>query len=198
MLHRAPSDSLAGRFNNTRARFQRLGDAKLLYGWVQEVTEQKVVVEIDSEVSLQVGDQFQFDLIGFSRRVMFQAALVAATNGRYGFRLTSRPQFAAVSESVRVSLRGVGVTIESPDGPKTATVLDASPGGMGLLLDEKPSAGEEMTLRFNTSPETITARVVVRYARPTPDGKRFRAGVQILEMNRIDRGRWMKLFEGLA
>ena len=51
-------------FVGTRARFQRLRDARLFNGWIENFFGSKVEVTTSTEFPVEIGDEFRFEGFG--------------------------------------------------------------------------------------------------------------------------------------
>ena len=58
--------------NKSRAMMQRRSDAKFFTGWVKQISSDVATVYTCTDVKIQVGDEFSFQVFGNGKRALFQ------------------------------------------------------------------------------------------------------------------------------
>lgn len=202
-------------FVGTRARFQRMRDAKIFNGWIDNFFGNKLEVVTSSQFPVEVGDSFRFEGFGHHITMVFQCelesinAIDALTGGletliegsnakvleSYGatfvLKVTGQIRFAASSEAVRIKVSNLPGSVLL--GPKKihAKAVDVSPGGLGMIVEEKIDVGTDVRVNLETNFGTLTGIFQVMYCvEDFRNAGYYRSGFKIKEMDRIERPRW--------
>lgn len=204
-------------FSNSRARFQRLQDAKLFNGWVNALNSKGVIVSVAEGIGLSPGEQFRFEVFGTRAVAVFEAQLEILSGSLAAFVLSSSVRTMSSTEEMRVRTRDVsaklflaplpleGSGIPEVDLLGTATsehpiaagdIVDISLRGLGLLSEKPLAKGERLRMEIETPWGRCEGFGEVRYCKA--DRSRFRVGIEITEMDRLNRGVFERLFNRTA
>lgn len=186
--------------SGTRVRCQRMSDAKLFNGWVRELTETTIDVQLESTASVVLKERFAFEIYGFSQNVIVLGEVAQTKPDGIHFRLSSNLRLTAPSESVRLRTDGISVfcTIQTAADAIEAEVVDVSSGGVGLLSPKELTRGDILNFKFETQYGIAEGQGEIRYCKKSPDDDLFRVGVKLQFESRVSRGRWAQLFPNAA
>lgn len=205
-------------YSGVRTRFQRLSDCRFFTGWVQDVYGDRLQVRAHPETLLAMRQSFHFELFGPDNIAAFQAVLqnssgmevyragispeelqlrkkiATASESVFEFQLTTVVILRNTDEEARTLTRAARVLVRTFEGESSGTMVDASPNGIGVLLDTKLQNSEAVQLQIQTHHGEIACGGQVRYCRPDAliPGS-FRAGIRITLMERVDRARWQRI-----
>lgn len=201
--------------SNTRARVQRLSDAKLFSGWARQVNRVVFSLQIVSPQQLRVGDKLHVSLFGDRVEARLPAKVVEVGPGDPDVAFSADRNhrgpiliFEAMCEiageitlaecaapprflvdGALVSVSGEDVTCED------CRVLDVSPLGFSFLGALHRRKGDDLAVRIFAHGQLIQGEVEVRNCLPNlvRDGE-YRLGVRLKEMNRVDALRWREFY----
>lgn len=207
-------------FVGTRARFQRLRDARLFNGWIENFFGNKVEVTTSTEFPVEIGDEFRFEGFGHHISVVFNAKLEAvhqvdlgdlsalqaiegsnarileARTSTLSLVVTNQARYAASSETVRVKVQDLYTKVNWQMFAEDGFVTDVSPMGVGLLLREKISVGEPVDVQIQTNLGLVKATGSVRHCRPERDRPGYnRLGVMFTDLGRLERPKWERFLK---
>lgn len=210
-------------FVGTRTRFQRLRDAKLFTGWIEDFFGNKVVVSSNTQFPVAVGDEFRFEGFGHHISVVFQARLesvgqlslvdagtvtaIEGTNAQiiearrvsFHLGLVGPVRFSASKENLRMRSTDLFVTLQ--EGPVTheGFAIDVSEGGIGVVCKSRLKAKEFVKVRIETRYGAVEAGGNIRYCLPDKDREgMYRIGVMFMDMDRVNKPRWERYLEKAA
>lgn len=104
--------------------------------------------------------------------------------------ISSTPKYTEPQFEPRTAV--VGISGCRLDAEGSFHVSDLSPKGMGIEADFEVSKGAVIRLNVTTQMGEIVVDGEVRYCRKM-DGGRFRIGLSIQELSRIESAKWLKL-----
>lgn len=187
-------------FAGTRARFQRVTDARIYNGWTVEFTEYFVILNTESAVAIEKGDEFHIEIMGKNHRAICRAVLIETAAQKLTFRVVGAPQTTKAHEGVRLVAKNIGAKLKFEDTEAEADVLDIAPSGVGLNLPFRVSRGDLCKVVLTTQTGEIDFEGEVRYCRALEDTdpEQFRVGVQFKDIDRIQRARWLQQFANVA
>ena len=203
-------------FVGTRCRFQRLRDAKLFNGWIEDFNSEKLDVSTSAEATAQVGEEFRFEGFGHHISVVFTARIeevglfdltgpggsLSVVDGSSARMLESRRstfrmtvcgplRFSASPESVRMQTPDLPIRIAFGASEVEGVAVDVSPNGIGVVSREEVKPGSTVAVQIATPTGPIRAQGLIRYCRKdTERDGHFRFGVMFTEMGRIERPKW--------
>ncbi|MCU0315241.1 MAG: PilZ domain-containing protein [Fimbriimonadaceae bacterium] len=209
-------------FVGTRARFQRLRDAKIFNGWIENFFGSKLDVVTTTETPVLVGDEFRFEGFGHHISVVFQAKLegvgtfdmasggiltaiegsnakmIDASRVTLNLAVTSPIRYAASSESVRMMVNDIFSRILVHGSEIEGFTVDVAPNGAGLVTSGKVEPGETVIVIIDTNLGPVKAQAIVRYCRPDKERSGYyRVGLMFVDMGRIERPRWERFLREL-
>jgi hypothetical protein len=164
----------------TRVRLQRLSDAKFFSGWVIELTAETVLIKINGEPELKVGDRFAAEIHGATHVARGTIELTDPNASATRFQITAAMQYATVTEQARFLVDGVTCLIFVDGREIAAEVIDYSAKGLGFrsLRPLYPGTDVEMVVTSGTLSASVDGQI--RHCRLDPDAPgRYRGGVLI-------------------
>ena len=183
-------------FINTRARLQRLNDAKFFAGWVKEFSRTDLVVRCAEPVTVAPTDVFMVQVHGHTSTALFKAVLSHQFEVELFLTIPEPVRFLTAHEAVRVSVDGLTALLTSKGRAVEAEVVDLSVKGAGLLTTCEFTKGEKVTIAFSTPLGPVECTGVIRYAKPDPaEDDKYRIGLELDDLGRIERARWQRLIE---
>lgn len=209
-------------FIGTRTRFQRVGDAKVFAGWLEEFAGNDVCVCAYNSDPVNIDEEFLFSAQGKGYKACFfgklrrvqplelssegliipikgsKALLVESSKVRLAVAINSNVLFRGSNEGVRILYPDVPVSLAKDNAVLQTTTCNVSENGMCLLGDRLLGEGEVFDAAVSMPDALIALRVECRYSQPEPDRPGvFRSGFRIESAERINRSRWNKLIEQL-
>lgn len=207
-------------FIGTRARFQRLRDAKFFHGWITGFFGNSVEVSTSTDAPVKIGDEFRFEGYGHHISVVFNGRLeevgeldimsdgivtaIAGSNARVleakriALKLTvvSPVRFAASNESVRLKTEDRYTKVKVGIHELEAFTVDVSPNGVGIVLRHPLNPDDCVTASVETPVGVVTGMASVRYCRPDIDRDGFyRVGLMFIDLGRVERPRWERFLK---
>jgi hypothetical protein len=190
----------------TRCRLSRHKDAKFVNGWVQLFRGESLVVTTEDHLGSEPGDTFYVEAYGPKAKACMEAVLknvdaevslqdevegqtVPLT--KLNLQLKGHLQVVDNAESSRVMVDRMFATFKVNDMQFRAQVRDVSVKGIGLITDAQVSQGMELEMKIGTSIGPVIAKGVVKHVRDYR-GK-FRVGIELTDLSRLDGSRWKKL-----
>lgn len=186
----------ASGFANMRTRLQRIKDAKFFSGWVNDFDDQEVRVRLSSPGECEPGDRFLVEIYGTETVATFQAGVTMAFDNQAYLNVFGPIQFRRATENARLCVTGMFGTIIVDGVEIEARVADISRGGVGLILRKSVARKASAQLKLCTPAGEVAGEGEVRYCRPDPSGNgSFRAGIRLSELGRLEKARWLRLFD---
>lgn len=210
-------------FIGTRARFQRLRDAKLFSGWIEDYYGNLVTISTNTNHAVEIGDEFRFEGYGNRVSIVFNAQLtevgqldtlceakvtsvdgtnikiVEARRVKLVLHVSSPIRLAASHESLRMMTREIFVKLEVGERDYEGYVIDVAQQGVGLISSQtlKPKSSVRVVMDTRLGP--IEALGQVRYCLPDKDREGLmRIGVMFTDMDRVHRPRWDRFLSEAA
>lgn len=202
-------------FVGTRARFQRLRDAKVFSGWIENFHGQKLDVSCSTQFAVELGDEFRLEGFGHHIAITFNAKLenianydilakgglsvIEGTNGRIieatkttlNLVITSPVKFTASPEAVRIAVQDYPTRIQVGSQDLTGNLADIGPNGIGVKLSTKIEPSVPVVLTIQTPYGPVRTQGVTKYCRIDPDrAELFRVGIMFTDLGRLERPRW--------
>ncbi|MFM9873026.1 MAG: PilZ domain-containing protein [Fimbriimonadaceae bacterium] len=204
-------------FVGTRARFQRIGDAKLFAGWIEDFFGNKVVISTNTNHLVNIGDEFRFEGFGNRIAVVFNAKLdavakldmanesvlteVEGTNAKIleakrvklELQVCSPVRFSASHENLRMLSPDIFTVLNEGAEQVEGFMIDIAKQGIGFVSKKKVKPKEYVEVRMETRIGTIEAKGNIRYCLPDKDRTGFyRVGIMFTDMDRVNRPRWTR------
>lgn len=187
-------------YEGTRARCQRIEDAKLFRGWIRSFDENEIQVQFEEKVPLAPSERMAFELQGITQNIFVLGEVIEINDQVGHFRLTSSLRLSTPTESVRFQATRFGIfcDLEYEGEIYDMDVSDISSGGIGLTGAVDLPKGKSVKLQLHTSAGAAQAIGEVRYSKPGSEEGQFRVGLKLYFEDRISKGRWAKLFPTAA
>jgi hypothetical protein len=183
-------------FANVRVRLQRLKDARFFSGWVSDFDERDLRIRLSSSGQSEVGDRFLVEIFGAETVAICQASVTMAFDTQANLTVLGPVQYRHSTESSRLAVTSMFGTVTTQDDEIEARIADISRTGVGLILRKSLTRKTSVKLKLCTPAGEILADGEVRYSRPDTSGNgSFRAGIRLMEMGRLEKARWIRLFE---
>lgn len=183
-------------FLGTRARFQRLSDAKFFAGWVRDFSASAIIVTLSSGAPMEPGDEFVFEVHGRSSHASFPAVLSMVSADEFLFNIPQPMRLLTTTEEARVYVQDMAGVLRGDCLELDVVVIDVSRHGAGLLAPIELRAGERVTIQVDTPNGVVSCHGEVRYCRPSRKHYgHFRAGLLLDDMARIEKARWLNLVD---
>lgn len=204
-------------FVGTRTRFQRLKDARIFNGWIEQFYEKSVEISISGTTPLMVGEEFRFEGFGNHISVVFNgqidtmemldvAPIVDGSNAvvakaqklMFMASITSPIRFAASPETIRIQVPNITGAVTQDDTTTEVCVIDVGPNGVGISSPLAYEPGANVAVVLHMSMGEVAALANVRYCREDPERPGwFRCGLMFLDMGRVEKPRWERYIKGL-
>jgi hypothetical protein len=206
-------------FIGTRVRFQRLTDARLFNGWLDDFRGNVLAVQTVEDLADDVGAKFSFEAFGLGVTAIFEArlALIAqrpavqdVTDGSLAvarldgwstlhFKVEGSLRCVTSEESFRVRVQDMNATLVSRDGEEQVRLIDVGPMGFGAATSQPYEPGSLVGFVVHTGSGRVVGQAEIRYCRETTgaDGP-YRVGAQLARMPRLDGPRWERFVRDLV
>lgn len=185
-------------FINTRARFQRISDAKFFAGWVRDFNISSIIVALSTDAELCPGDRFMFEVHGHHAGASFPAELMVVSGEEYLFSIPQQLRLTTPREEARVFVNEIAGIIQGDLVEVDILVIDVSQKGAGVLAPTPLTVGEKVMLSVETEQGSVQCAGEVRYCRADKAWGQYRAGLLLDDMGRVERAKWAKLVGGSA
>ena len=207
-------------FVGARVRFQRIRDAKIFNGWIENFFGNTIEVTTSTEAPVEIGDEFRMEGFGHHISVVFNAKLesvatfdvlsagavraIEGSNARiieakqvsFALTVSSPVRFCASSESVRMKVGEIFTRVKAGGENVDGFVLDVGPNGLGTVLRSQLKKGDCVEVTIATNLGDIKAMANVRYSHPDKERKGlWRTGLMFTDMGRIERPRWERFLK---
>ncbi len=203
-------------FAGTRSRLQRFRDAKLFNGWIESFGETSLDVTTTTSATIEIGDTFNVEVFGNGVYSTFHAEVesirpfdmmyggqvrsigkdgirfIEATQATVRLNVTSTIRFSQGTESVRIKAADHPVSLTLGEDVFQGTMIDMSPKGMGITVDEKLEPLSKVDVTVTSPFGNIVGTCEVRYCRPIKLTGQFRCGLMFSEIERLQEQRWAR------
>ncbi len=183
-------------FSGTRARLQRLSDAKFFAGWVRKLTEKELLVELAPDSECYVGDTFNVQAQGKDRTAVVTGMIVAMEDRQAAFEVMGRIQLINQTEMARFLVSDVTGEVFGEEGQTSVMIVDVCEGGAALTSPSSLKVGSDVELKIEIHETLVTLPALVRYCKADKaDPSIYRVGLEMKSLNRIDHARWHTFVE---
>ena len=205
-------------FVGTRCRFQRLRDAKVFNGWIEDFHGSAIELSTATDTPVRTGEEFRVEGFGHHLSMVFNALLetvdssnpcgpagvFAEVDGtsvrliethRSTLKLTvcGSIRLSASPESVRILVEGLPVTVAFGTREVEGLAVDVGPNGIGVVATEAVEPGSAVAVDVTTPSGRVRAQALIRYCRKDKEREGcYRFGIMFTDMGRIERPRWEK------
>lgn len=181
---------------NTRARFQRLSDAKLFSGWVRIFDKESIVVMSNKPAVCKAGDEFMFQVYGPGKVVLFKATFQAQYAKELSFAISSPLQYAPAKEEMRVLTEGTTGVLTGEGHEMEVMLIDISAGGAAVISAIYFSKETPVELQVASPAGPISLKGEVKNCREADGmGSQYRVGIRLAPVTRVDSARWNQMLE---
>jgi hypothetical protein len=185
--------------SNTRARFQRLKDAKLFTGWIRSFRKNNFVVVTPKEYEGAISDEFIFQVSGPGNVAVFRAILDYCHGNELVLRLVSEIRFTSAAEDMRLLIEGTSGALVSDGCEFEVLVVDVSATGAAVIASVELKKGDPVELRIDSTLGQVMVKGEVKYCRSAEgQSNQFRIGMSLTPDNRVDSARWQRLLSSEA
>lgn len=213
-----PSD-----FVGSRARFNRMRDAKIFNGWVLDFAGNQIELSTSTDAVVEIGDEFRVEAFGNNISMVFNAEIedigtisletcdvvkesssaqvkvVSAKQVTFRMRLVGQVKYSWSAESRRKRVDDLKCEVSYKGKELNCIVVDVSQQGLGVISTKKFESGEEFDVAISTKLGPVKGKATVRYCRPDADRPdHFRLGLLLEAMGRVDGPRWARFVEQAA
>ncbi len=185
-------------FAQTRARMQRLSDARFFAGWVHSASNGEIIVEMNATDGLAPGQVFLVQAFGQEACAMFEATARLIADKRVVLRIGGSIRFLEPGEEARLRVKGVSAEVSIDDMAVEAVLADMSQNGVGIATSDPLPKGQRVSIQFETPLGKIESNGEVRYCSQSGLDDGFRVGVRLDKMDRLNRARWIRLLSDKA
>lgn len=198
----------------------RLKDAQILHGWIQTMFGSRVEVLTPADSFVQIGERFRFELHGRKTSAVFDASLTGveqfdvqsqgveyAIEGTgmkvveaewitFQFNIDGQFRYANALQPFRIRTSNIEIKISGKDWTCQSSTIDVSSSGLSLLFESAIDIGQKVKFEAATPLGAVLGGAIVRSCQKTRDGK-YRIGLQLADMGRLDKPRWDRLISEL-
>lgn len=175
----------------TRARMQRLRDAKFFSGWVVKASSDLLEIQVANSSVLSAGDRFSVEVNGKVKAMAFECELKSQKDTLITLIVCSGPRPIPSSEPPRIKKSGVSARVSHGQKVHETSVLDVSESGVGFSsLEEIPKGTEVSMLVVSGNLQLLIAGVTTYDRADTSQPGRHRIGVQIKGLDRQTENQW--------
>lgn len=186
-------------FLNTRARLQRLSDAKFFSGWVGGFMGSHLSMKFQSASELVTGDRVFVTICSAQCSSTFQAVVIARSPLETTLLLETPPKYGPVTEDVRYACEAMGGALLQGSKRYEFEIGDISEKGLGGFVDAEIARGTKIGFEIEGLYGKVAGQAEVRYCRAdNQKGGRYRIGLLIVEVGRIDQARWGRMLGAQA
>lgn len=206
-------------FVGTRGRFKRIADGTGFGGWVEEIAPTLVVMRMKPGAAIYPGDAFKFTLFGDVELATFEGrfnkvraldmqsarehslsmgTMVEVLETSLEFSIVSNIEFSPGDfESRRYARSQVGIVRIGSENVDM-WITDVGRKGIGFVSDKCFSDTDHVHVEVDFAGWKIALEGVVRHSQDYEvlDGM-YHTGIEIKEMDRITKAKWMRLFSTL-
>ncbi len=191
-----PTKADPAMFARTRARLQRLSDAKIFSGWVSTINDHEAVLRINGENNLRVEDQLFVQAFGDGVTAQFTGLVERAHCQTVTLSYASAIKAIPTKEEVRLKTSLILGEIDASGFKLEFQVVDVSRGGIGIVTKLPLVKGAVVSVAIHEHIAELQCTAEVRYCRPIEgDEGAFRAGLRLNELDRINQARWNRIVE---
>jgi hypothetical protein len=196
-------------FWKVRTRFHRLGEGLVRTGWVQTLENPTLIVATLKDASFQADDKFHFEVFGRERNVGFDAVISspspywasadAPLDGEeawYEFRVCSDLRYSSPKEDYRKCVPVLPARIWTDSGEHTASLVDISRHGAGLLVNQKLRIGDQVRVELRIHGYILIVNGTVRYSRCYRSAHpNYRTGIRLLALEKQEQEHWEEILK---
>ena len=183
-------------FRNVRTRLTRSPSGPWLSGWMKNLTDKSARLRLNSLDVLHVGERLCGECYGNGALVCYEGIVLGQIGLEVALALDCALNYVPCTETVRIEVQGFEALVFDERQELGLIVMDASPRSLGGTADGVLAVGSLATMVATTQEGEIEAGVgVVNCRAVVGEAGRFRVGLKILGMRRLDAARWMRLVD---
>lgn len=187
-------ESLISLVRGRRCRMQSLKDAHIYSGWIEGAKQDYFVFAPKSKKTPTLYEQLYVEVESPFNAVAFLVTVTDIIGTRLCIKLASEVKTRPLNVEPRLQVSRINGALHQDYGTIPLSVIDISENGFGCLSEEQLSVGQG-DVSVITHHGEIKMEIQIRHSRRDQDGKQYRGGVKILEMDRISRARWNRLLQ---
>ncbi len=181
-------------FRNVRVRIHRLNSDSWVAGWVSHLARDEARIRLWSPIAFEENEPVSGECYGQGTVARFVGRIFAQASHEAAIALSGSISYAPSEETPRIWATGLSGQIASRTREATMRVLDVSPLSLGILSSAEFTSEEDLTMNLPSEMGPITAKVSVANCREDGESPpRYRIGLHIVEMARLDTARWGRL-----
>ncbi len=186
-------------FLNTRARLQRLSDARFFSGWVSGSLGNHLSLRLAPGGDLALKDRIFVSLAAADFGATFHAEVTGLAGCEATLLIEGTPKYGPATEDVRYSTEAMSGTLLTGARKVDLEIGDISSKGLGGHVGSELARGTSVRFAIDGLYGQVAGAAEVRYCRAdhTQPG-RFRIGLLITEVGRIDQARWTRMLGSQA
>jgi hypothetical protein len=186
-------------FVATRARLQRLKDAKFFGAWIKDLTAYELRIKLPPHTEISPGDSFHVEMYSAQVSAVCKATFTSRREDEWILNVNDAIKPLPPKENLRLHMGGLPGKIQFDGVEYDMTVQDISSEGMGLVTDCFAPRGATVCIEVETEQGPIVCTGEVRYCRQeATNTNQFRLGLLLNPMGRLERARWARIFEEYA
>jgi hypothetical protein len=173
---------------------QSLQDAHIYSGWIEGAKEDFFIFAPKSKKVPVLKEQLYVEVESPFNAVAFLVVVTDHIGSRLCIKLASEVKTRPLNVEPRLQVSRINGALHHDYGTIPLSVIDISENGFGCVSEEQLSVGQ-CDVSVITHHGEIKMEIQIRHSRQDPEGKVYRGGVRILEMDRISRARWNRLLQ---
>lgn len=197
------------KFRGSRVRFQRLEDQATFSGWLDLLRADRVRIVTEAAPLVQAGERFLFQVQGPSADVAFIARNAPAPPSvrcalgslslpslEYEFCVETPIRREEMHQEARRLIDPVDATLNAAGERRKVLVVDASPGGMGILAWREQEVGDPVVVEIEGTGISARFDATVRHCRAEPQiPGAYRVGLRFEDPDGLSLAAWRELID---
>ncbi len=181
-------------FRNVRVRIHRRNSDKWVAGWVSHLARDEARIRLWSPIDFEENEPVSGECYGQGTVARFVGRIFAQASHEVAIALSGSISYAPSEETPRIFATGLSGRISGNGQDAAMRVLDVSPLSLGIVANYAFAPSEDLTMTLPSEMGPITATVSVANCREDGDTPgRYRIGLHIVTMARLDTARWGRL-----
>jgi len=187
---------------NSRAMLQRTRDAKIARVWVTGCDGSGFQITAPATLNLEIGDEFVANIFGHPWQLTAKMRLTSLEAAGSNVRARLEPHGPIATkespEEPRFKVQGLSLDYVPPGerDKKSAQVVEIGAHGFSWISETEFEKGSLVLLELHTSMRQIDLTCEVRNCRRLDGAQaRYRAGVKLLTMDKMNGEWWEELFD---
>jgi hypothetical protein len=173
---------------------QGLSDASMHYGWVQDYQNNLLSLEVSSKRQLNKGDFLFIEISASNRLLTFVAYIIHLQGDTIMLQVSSPIEDRGLKSESRLRVEPISASLVQNGIPHSVTVVDISDNGLGFITEDPIITSGLCEGVLFTPHGSVTVSLNVRHMRNDREEMVRRGGAQVLEIDRVSKARWSRLF----